>query len=326
MLPALVPASALLSLAIGSSIPAGDPIRVLNRDFADPAIINTPDGWYAFATNSGGRNVQVALSSDFDRWEFLEDHDALPRPFPDWVADEPSPWAPDVFQRGDGTYVMYYSAIPRADQRRHCLGVATSSAIEGPYTPVGGQEAWACPLDQGGAIDASCFRDDDGTIYVAYKVDGSALNTGDGEPYHPTPLVLQRVEDDGYTKVGEAVTLLDRDDSDGPLIEAPSLVKADGLYYLFYSSHMFNSPDYDSKYATAPSVAGPYTRVGRVVAPGDPSNVGPLSGPGGADVSADGTKFVFHANINNQDPSGGRAMYAVRVRLEGGEVTFVEGN
>ncbi|KAL4902177.1 hypothetical protein BDW74DRAFT_65069 [Aspergillus multicolor] len=322
------PASALLllSLTLGSTFSAAEPVRVLNRDFADPAIIETPDGWYAFATTSGGRNVQVAHSSDSDNWDFLEDHDALPGPYFDWVADDPQPWAPDVFQRADGQYVMYYSAIPRADERRHCLGVATSSAIEGPYTPVGGDDAWACPLDQGGAIDASGFRDDDGTLYVAYKVDGSALNTEGDENYHPTPLVLQEVEDDGYTKVGDAATLIDRDDSDGPLVEAPSVVKADGVYYLFYSSHMFNSPDYDSKYATAPSVAGPYTRRGRVVAPGDPSNVGPLSGPGGADISADGTKFVFHANINNEDPSGGRAMYATRVSLQGGDVTFVDGN
>ncbi|RDW81597.1 glycoside hydrolase family 43 protein [Aspergillus mulundensis] len=316
----------LLSLTLSSTLSTAEPARVLNRNFADPAIIQTPDGWYAFATTSGDINVQVAHSSDFDSWGYLDDHDALPGPFPAWVASDPQPWAPDVFQRDDGQYVMYYSAIPRADSRRHCLGVAISSAIEGPYTAVDGDgdgdEAWACPLSQGGAIDASGFRDDDGTLYIAYKVDGSALNTDD-ENYHPTPLVLQEVADNGYSKVGDAVTLIDRDESDGPLVEAPSIVKADGFYYLLYSSHMFNSPDYDSKYATAPSVAGPWTRRGRVVAPGDSSDVGPLSGPGGADVSADGTKFVFHANINNQDPSGGRAMYATRVSLEGGNVTFV---
>ncbi|KAL5336879.1 glycosyl hydrolase [Aspergillus crustosus] len=183
------------------------------------------------------------------------------------------PWAPDVFQRDDGRYVLYYSTIPREDTRRHCIG---------------------------GAIDADGFRDDDGILYITYKVDGSAINTEGNDNYHPTPLVLQEVEADGYTRVGEPITLLDRNESDGRLIEAPSITKVDGIYYLFYSSHMFNSPDYDSKFATAPSVAGPYTQWGRVIAPGDPSDVGPLSGPGGADVSVDGAKLLFHANLDNE--------------------------
>ncbi|KAL2814364.1 glycosyl hydrolase [Aspergillus cavernicola] len=231
-------------------------------------------------------------------------------------------WAPDVFQRDDGRYIMYYSAAPREDDRRHCLGVATASAIEGPYSPI--DSPFACPLEQGGAIDAAGFRDDDGTFYVVYKVDGSALNTD--ENYHPTPLVLQELESDGYTPVGDPVTLIDRDDSDGPLIEAPSIVKVDGTYYLFFSSHLFNSPDYDSKYATAPSVMGPWTRVGRLLAPGDPSNVGPLSGPGGADISQDGTMLVFHANLNGQDPTEGRGLYATRVTLSDGEASLVDPN
>ncbi|KAL4885392.1 glycosyl hydrolase [Aspergillus karnatakaensis] len=232
-------------------------------------------------------------------------------------------WAPDVFQRDDGRYIMFYSAVPREDTRRHCLGWASASAIEGPYTPSDSETAWACPLDKGGAIDAAGFRDSDGTLYITYKVDGSALNTD--ENYHPTPLVLQEVKDDGHTPDGEPVTLLDRIEEDGPLTEAPSIVKVDGTYYLLYSSHMFNSPDYDAKFATAPSVAGPYTRVGSVVSPRDPSDVGPLSGPGGADISEDGTKLLFHANLNNEDPTGGRGLYATGVSLKDGKLTLLGG-
>ncbi|KAL4803054.1 glycosyl hydrolase [Aspergillus unguis] len=307
----------VLSL-VGTAL--GEPIRALNRDFPDPSIIKTSSGWYSFATTSGGRNVQVAHSANSTDWEFL-DYDALPGPFPQWVADDPQPWAPDVFQTDDGRYVMYYSARPREQDSKHCLGVATSSSIDGPYTPIDG-DAFACPLDQGGAIDAAGFKDTDGTLYIAYKVDGSSLNTS-GNDYHPTPLVLQQVTSDGYTKVGEPVTLLDRIDEDGPLIEAPSIVNADGTYYLFFSSHLFDSPDYDSKYATAPSVSGPYTRVGWVLAPGDESNVGPLSGPGGADISDDGKKLVFHANLNNENPTRGRGLYITEVELSGGKVTIV---
>ncbi|KAL4928928.1 glycoside hydrolase family 43 protein [Aspergillus undulatus] len=311
--------TALFSLAVASSLVGSlaEPVRVLDRDFPDPSITQTPDGWYSFGTTSGGRNVQVAHSTDFVAWEFLEDHDALPG-LPEWVADEPMVWAPDVIQQDDGRYIMYYARI-REDVDRHYLGVATSSAIEGRYCPV--EHPLACPIEQGGAIDAAGFKDDDGTVYVTYKVDGSRLTTDDGE-VHPTPLVLQEVKGDGFTPVGEPVTLLDRTHEDGPLIEAPVIVKSDGFYYLFFSSHLFNNPDYDSKYATAPSVAGPYTRKGRVVAPGDPSSVGPLSGPGGADITEDGTKFVFHANLDNESPAGGRGLYATAVTLAGGKSFF----
>jgi beta-xylosidase len=92
-------ASVTLALLTLAGFALSEPVRVLDRDFPDPSIIQTDDGYYSFATTSGGRNVQVAHSSDFDSWEFLDSHDALPGPFPEWIADEPMIWAPDVFQR-----------------------------------------------------------------------------------------------------------------------------------------------------------------------------------------------------------------------------------
>ncbi|KAL4972960.1 hypothetical protein BDW66DRAFT_154233 [Aspergillus desertorum] len=98
MFPALGPASALLFLTIGFPITTAGPIR-------------------AFATTSSGGTVQVRAELDLN--------DALPGPFSDWVADEPSPWAPNALQWDDGTSVMQYSAIPHGDQRGRCLDVAT---------------------------------------------------------------------------------------------------------------------------------------------------------------------------------------------------------
>ncbi|ODH45162.1 hypothetical protein ACO22_00368 [Paracoccidioides brasiliensis] len=39
------------------------------------------------------------------------------------------------------------------------------------------------------------------------------------------PIYVQNVERDGVTKFGDPVTTLDRDESDGPLVEAPSLIR-----------------------------------------------------------------------------------------------------
>ena len=108
--------------------------------------------------------------------------------------------------------------------------------------------------------------------------------------------MLQEVGADGVTKVGAAVQILDRDDSDGPLIEAPSLHRSnEGIYFLFFSSNCFTTPRYDTSYATATSVNGPYTKAGRpLLITGD----GPdLVGPGGLDIITDGSMVVFHGHM-----------------------------
>lgn len=75
------------------------PVRVLDTNFPDPCLIKTGDEYYAFATTGNGVNAQVAHSNDFfSSWERLAGTDALPGPFPDWVADPPNIWAPDVIQ------------------------------------------------------------------------------------------------------------------------------------------------------------------------------------------------------------------------------------
>ncbi len=52
---------------------------------------------------------------------------------------------------------MYYSATSIQDYTKHCVGAATSPTILGPYTPL--STPLACPLAQGGAVDASGFKD-----------------------------------------------------------------------------------------------------------------------------------------------------------------------
>lgn len=49
--------------------------------------------------------------------------------------------------------------------------------------------------------------------------------------------MIQQVEQNGWSKIGEPIEILNKDDNDGPLIEAPALVLFDGIYYLFFSSN-----------------------------------------------------------------------------------------
>lgn len=214
---------------------------------------------------------------------------------------------------------MYFSASSSKDSSKHCIGAATSSSITGPYTPE--DDPLACRLDKGGAIDADGF-DDNGDLYVVYKVDGNSLNS-DGT-IHPTPIMLQAVKDDGVTPNGNPVQLLDRTGADGPVVEAPSLKKSGDTYFLTFSSNMYDTPQYDVSYATASSVKGPYTKSDEpLLVSGDPSNVGSLTAPDGSDFSLDELKIVFHAFENGHDISNGRAMYAADINLSGNTISIV---
>ncbi|KAJ5106905.1 arabinan-endo 1-5-alpha-L-arabinase [Penicillium angulare] len=294
-----------------------DSTRVIDTDFADPCVIQTSDGYFAFATSGNGVNVQIASSSDFSTWDLMSGTDALPGPFPSWVASSPAVWAPDA----DGTFIMYFSAASSEDSSKHCVGAATSTSITGPYIPE--DSVLACPLDQGGAIDADGYSEG-GNYYVVYKIDGNSLD-GDGTT-HPTPIMLQALNSDAVTPNGDATQLLDRDDADGPLIEAPSLVNVDGTYYLSFSSNMYDTTNYDVSYATASALTGPYTKAQAPNAPllvsGDPSSVGDLAGPGGADFNGDGSKIVFHAFENGQNIDNGRAMYVANIGVSGGVIAI----
>lgn len=220
---------------------------------------------------------------------------------------------------------MYYSAPPKSNPKLHCIGIAISKSIKGPYKAM--DQPFACPVKQGGAIDASGYQDlVTRHRYVVYKVDGNAKGKGGDcgnsvEPVVSTPLLLQQVDLDGVTPIGEPVSILDRDDSDGPLIEAPSIYQsAEGIYFLFFSSGCYTSPNYDIKYATATDISGPYTKASRpLLKSGDGPN---LNGPGGASVSAGGNIMTFHANLNPSGRPLHRGIFTATPQFSGAAVTI----
>ncbi|KAL0259194.1 hypothetical protein SLS55_006699 [Diplodia seriata] len=315
-------AAALLSIApFVSGLPVEKRVvagPVIGSNFPDPSLIKVGSTWYSFATNSndgsGSTHVQIAKSSDFNSWTLLG-KDALPN-LPGWVnTANPAVWAPDVIQNDAGKFVMYFAAS-RAGTSLHCTGVATSSNIEGPYTAQ--SDPWACPTDQGGAIDASGFLDSDGSRYVTYKIDGNALGGGGTcgntvAPIKQTPIMQQKVAGNGIDKIGGAYQVLDRDDADGPLVEAPSIAKLpDGRYVMFFSSNCFYSINYDVTYAIANSVSGPYTKYGPLfVSQGKHG----FWSPGGASIAGDAKHLVFHSY--NPGGSSTRAMYTATLTWNG---------
>jgi len=294
---------------------------VIETDFPDPSIIQVGGTWYAFGTQSlyDFKNVktQLATSSDFENWDLRENYDAL-RTLPSWVdMKDPRIWAPDVFQNDEGDYVMYFSAANAKQDWKHCVGAAKSSNIEGPYDSVS-DTPLACPLDLGGAIDASSFQDDDGSRWMLYKDDGNSIGSGGvcGNSNRPgqadTWIVIVRMGGDGYTLTGPPTRILNRDFADGPLIEAPALARMDnGQYVLYFSSQCFVNANYDTSYAVSDVINGGYRKAASPLLEFGVTSTS-IRGSGGADVTADGAYMAFHGYSDASRVGNRRSMYVAR--------------
>ncbi|WP_019135669.1 glycoside hydrolase family 43 protein [Cellulomonas massiliensis] len=254
---------------------------LIDEDFPDPDVVATDDGWRAFATGMNGLNIRTATTPDLRSWT-VERRDVLPT-LPAWASTGRT-WAPDVSQRADGTWVMYVTAL-HTDSGRQCIGVATSPTADGTFTPAD-DEPLVCPVDEGGAIDASTFTDDDGTRYLLWKTDGNCCGLD-------TWIEIAPLSQDGLALAGEPTRLLHQDQPwEGDLVEAPTLVRHDDAYVLLYSANAYGGDAYAVGAARASDLLGPYTKQP------DPllASHGDLRGPGGQDVVAtdDGDVLVVH--------------------------------
>ncbi|SHG70134.1 Carbohydrate binding module (family 35) [Jatrophihabitans endophyticus] len=271
---------------------------VVDANFPDPDVLQVGRTYHAYATNSGGQNIQHRTSTDLVHW--TKRADALPT-LGDWVGDctftpggatDHCVWAPEV-SAVRGGYVMYYTARDELAPRQ-CIGAAFSTSPNGPFAPIGSQPL-VCPdgqrgtTDLGGAIDASTYREH-GQLYLLWKTDGNCCS-------QPARIFVQPLTADGRTLTGTATELIHNDRRfEGAVVEAPDLVKHHGTYYLFYSANDFGGGNYRTGYATANSLTGPYTTSRTELMTTDQFHGG-VVGPGGEDVvttPSGGTAVLFH--------------------------------
>ncbi|MEU4690056.1 family 43 glycosylhydrolase [Actinoplanes sp. NPDC023714] len=296
-------------------------VPVIDQNFADPDVMKAGRTYYAYATNSAGRNIQWATSTDLVTWQ-VQQTDALPQlgawADPDWSfppggPDDHGVWAPEVFQAGPRSFVMWYTAHDRASGKQ-CIGAATATTPGGPFTPH--DTALVCTPEIGGAIDASSYTEN-GRRYILWKNDGNCCA-------QDTWLRLQQVSADGLRRIGAEIQLIKQNKPfEGTLVEAPTLVKRAGTYVLFYSANFFGNGSYVSSYATAPSLRGPYTKAPAPLMTTD-AFAGAVRGPGGQDVvtGPDGRdRILFHGW--NADFTY-RAVYSQRLHWQGSR-PIVEG-
>ena len=219
---------------------------VIRRDFPDPGIIRVGDTYYAYSTNAASRNVPLATSTDLVNWDYQAD--AMPS-LPSWAQLGGSyVWAPEVIEI-DGRYHLYYTARDKAADKQ-CIGLAISDKPEGKFKDTR-DTAFVCQVEEGGSIDASPFRDADGTLYLYWKNDGNCCNMA-------THIYVQEMSPDGLSLVGEPTRLVRNDRAwEGRVIEAPTMWLEDGRYTLFFSANDYGGLDYAVGYARCESAVGP---------------------------------------------------------------------
>jgi beta-xylosidase len=264
------PAPAPTTVAAPSAAPAATgipPTPTLAPDqFANPVIdrdFPDPDllkvGDTYYAYATNAGTENIQAASSSDLVDWERLGSALPA-LPDWARPVGGlTWAPEVTAYGE-RYVMYFTSRDDASDKQ-CIGVATSDTPEGPFDSPDSQPL-ICQANLGGSIDPSSFADD---------------------------LQLE----------GEPSQLIKQDQAwEGNLIEAPTLWKHAGKYYLFYSANNYAGPDYAIGYAVADQPLGPYRKLARTPLLATDYKNGGAIGPGGQDIVLDKdgqTWLVYHS-------------------------------
>lgn len=283
----------------------GEPI--ISGDFADPFALAEPDAVYVYATNTVHANVPVVKLPKDESIDGRYLGDALPK-LPSWTT-KGFQWAPSVWARPDGTFVLYYTTPSSKGSPRMCISRATGDSPAGPFTD-DSSSAFICPLDQGGAIDPSVVESSDGKVHLLWKSDGDCCNL-------PTIIYSQELDAKGTDVAGSPTELIRATQKwEKDLVEGPSMVRQGDKWLLFYSANDWDTDDYAIGVATCDSVTGPCTKT--TDHPWMHSSEF-SKGPGGEEFfdapDGSGTWMVHHGWLPGQagKPDGQRRLYLDKI-------------
>ena len=255
---------------------------------ADPTIFHHDGTFYLYGTGSN-KGFTVYTSSDLRSWEgpkgvnnghaLLKGESFGSRGF----------WAPQVLDFNDKFYMAYTA--------NESIAIAESESPLGPFKQTE-LKALEAPVRQ---IDPFIFIDDDGTKYL-YHV--RVANGGNR-------IYVAELKDDFSGIKTETLKLCidatehweDTENAKWTVIEGPTVIKRNDLYYLIYSANHFKSKDYAVGYAVSNSPYGPWEKY-----EGNPiisrNNVNE-PGAGHGDLFNDGDDFYYVFHTHNSDTTVG---------------------
>lgn len=192
-------------------------------------------------------------------------------------------WAPQVFSY-NGKFYMAYTANEN-------IAIAEGSHPAGPFKqsiihPL------PAPLKQ---IDPFVFIDSDGRKYLYH------VRLADGNRIFVAELNddLASIKPETLKECIAAVEPWENTTAaQWPVAEGPSIIKYQGVYYLFYSANDFRNPDYAVGYATSKHPLGPWKKYS-----GNPiikkAMIG-HNGPGHGDFLIQGKQFLYVLHTHSE--------------------------
>jgi xylan 1,4-beta-xylosidase len=217
---------------------------------ADPTIFYNNGTYYLYGTggNEYNQGFPVYSSSDLKTWTGpVGKNQGYALKKGDAFGDNKF-WAPQVFQYQNNFYMAYAAS-------EH-IGIATSDSPLGPFAS---KTLQSIPAETK-QIDPYVFVDNDGKKYLYYV----AVANGGNRIY------VVELQEDMLSVKKETATLCieatekwentDPQYSNWPVIEGPTVIRHNNLYYLVYSANHFKSIDYAVGYATSTSPLGPWKK------------------------------------------------------------------
>lgn len=256
--------------------------------FADPTIIRENGKYYL--TGTGDNHPQgftMLESADLRTWQVMTgDSVQYLLKEGDNVFGDKGFWAPQWFRDGTHCYLTYTANEQTV--------LAEADSWKGPFVqntikPIDGSEK---------NIDSFLFKDDDGKYYL-YHVrfnHGNYIWVGEFDLQKGAikPETLKKCLD--CTEAWENTPNYVSD----PIMEGPTVIKLDGVYYLFYSANHFMNIDYAVGYATASSPLGPWKKYS-----GNPiihRDIVKENGTGHGDIFTDSVGkyyYVYHVHASD---------------------------
>ena len=233
----------LLSIAVtGVSLMAtAEERQVKLVDFADPFVLAYDGAYYAYGTHSKS-GIEVAVSKDLVNWQLglgrAKGNHAL---YKDDSYGERTFWAPEVYRRADGKFVMHYTADCKV-----CAAVADHPL--GPFrqvekVPILGDSEPYC-------LDNSVFFDKDGKPQMIYST-GAAFK------------VVKLDDDLVHVLPGKAINIKlparaqwEKSNPKCQVREGPFVIVLGGKYVLSYSANDYQDHNYAVGYVTADQLDG----------------------------------------------------------------------
>lgn len=276
-------------------------------EVGDPQILEDGGMYYLYGTDKGERAFSVSVSEDLVNWR--NHAGAKPGGFVFDASDSFATnrfWAAECHKVG-GKFYLFHSA-----------GVQTAVAVgDSPLGPFRLMKREPIPND-GHTIDNTLFVDEDGRKYMVFS------RLREDREWIEEICIAELEEDLMSIKPGTEMTLFGATEPwekktynervKGGTVEAPSLLKIDGIYILLYSANDCRSKEYCAGYAWAKNPYGPYVKCSAPFLRMAGGNWG--TGHGSPFKDREGRwRYVFHSH-RSATKFGPRLTHHVGLKIE----------